>query len=154
MCHVKVVVGGEEASFLAWNIFQRKLTFPSQLCMCLKFFQHAGERESLRCEDPHLSHECAPLLLETVFLFFLSRPIFSQSGETKHEETVCTPTILIPVWTPSVINCAGCCFPPCLPVNLIKNLNFSFSFYSFPPPLKCTSAVLFKPFNPDNSLKT
>lgn len=47
MCHVKVVAGGEEASFLVYNVFWRKLAFPLTTLHLLEVFSsiQMGERE-------------------------------------------------------------------------------------------------------------
>lgn len=99
------MAGGEEASFLVYNIFQRKLDFPLTTLYLLEvFLAFRWVRERVGCEDVFLSHPCSSLLLKTVFVFFLL--LSSQSGKTKCGDSFLT-TILMLMQMPGIINCAG-----------------------------------------------
>lgn len=63
MCHIKVVAGGEEASFLVYNVFQRKLAceLPLTTLTLLEVFPvFKWVTERLGSEDTLFSHVCCP----------------------------------------------------------------------------------------------
>lgn len=119
MCHIKVVAGHEEESFLVYNAFRENFLFPLKTLTLLEvFLAFKWVTERLGSEDTPLSHACSPVLLQKVSLLF-SPCSCSQSGKTKCREIVCIPPILILKRTLSIISYVGGC-PSllCLPPTL------------------------------------
>lgn len=109
MCHIKVVAGGEEASFLVYNVSERKLAceLPLTTLTLLEVFPaFEWVTERLGSEDTLLSHVCSPVILEKLSLLF-SLCSCSQSGKTKCGEIACISTMLIIMRTHSIINYVG-----------------------------------------------